>query len=136
MNRDCELRIYTSASQDGGEDDDPKAMVTQAAAKYYLKKKKHYILFDVDNDKCHIEFDDKGLLYRRQGALSYEMQLSSGYSSSMNMKTAYGQVQTDYMVYHYDTDITEDRMEVSTDYRSAGEEYHLRIVIEERNKGV
>lgn len=125
MKKLCELKMYTKTS-------DGEYLSCDTEARYYYKHDRHYLLFELDNDKCHIEYDDKELLYKRQGELTYEMRLRSGNSSEMALKTAYGVMHTDYMVYFYEADIAEDTAEINIDYRSAGENYHMRIEVRSR----
>ncbi len=129
MTKDCDLKICTTrcavAGDAGGED----VLSIESTARYYLKNNKHYLIFELDNDKCHIEYDEKGLMYNRQGDLTYKLSLRNGSSSEMTLKTALGTMRIDYMVYMYKTDIKDDTAEINIDYRSAGEDYHMKIEV-------
>ena len=128
----CDLEICTSGMTGDIQGGGTEALVTSVTARYYSRKQRHYLLFEIDGDKCHIEFDDTGLLYKRQGQLTYEMVMRTGHASCIEMKTAYGKMRTDYSVDMYRADIADDRMEIGIDYRAADNECHMKITVGER----
>ncbi|MCR5746474.1 MAG: DUF1934 domain-containing protein [Lachnospiraceae bacterium] len=127
MTKTCDLIIFTTDADQDKTSFKDRAIVIEAEARYYHKRDKHYLLFELDNDRCRIEYDEKGLIYKRSGELTYEMQLYPGNSSSMRLKTAYGVMETEYSVSLYEAEIGEDRAEINIDYRSEGNNYSMRI---------
>ncbi len=132
METSCDLKMSNlNISNGSGE---AGLVISAEDARYYRKGRKYYVFFNLDGDKCHIEFDESEFLYKRQGELTYNMRLQKGSATAVDLKTPYGQMKADYLVHTYDADIGDDRIVICIDYSSAGEEHRMRVVVDNINK--
>lgn len=102
--------------------------------RYYYKRGKHQVLFDIEGDRCRIEFDENGLDYIRKGSLSYTLNLREGCEIDSVMRTPFGESTLTGRTYRYGLTEKEQEIRISIGYDIAGENCDMEIDISKEMK--
>lgn len=127
MKEKCRLKIKTRTGPAGDS-------LTETEGSHYERDGRHHVLFNVDGDRCRLEFDEEQLTYHRQGALSYSLKLKAGEKSDTGMVTPYGSARLEYLVQGYTMEHAGSRISINTSYSISEEICDMKIEIIKENK--
>ncbi len=101
-------------------------------SRFFVKNGKYHVLFSIDGDKCRISFDQEGCTYRRQGDLSYELNLSKGQKSTVTIVTEHGVSDLSCFTHSYNMSEFRDAIMINIKYNMAEEDCEMEITIKEK----
>lgn len=105
---------------------------SRSGCRCYMKNDMYHVIFKIDDDKCRITFDEEGMTYHRQGALEYELYLSSGREGSFQITTAYGTTEMQYHTHSYNMTSSTDEIMLNIKYNITEDDTEMKIIIKEQ----
>lgn len=122
MRKECQVNIITRSEEGEGP-------VVSAEGLYYLKRGKSHVVFETEGDRCRLEFDDKELIYRRQGDLNFTLSMSDGKKTETELVSAAGRSLLQYETRSYKAEIKKDVININIGYNIADEKRLMGITL-------